>query len=310
MALELWTEKYRPSTVDDYVFQDERLRSQVKNWIKEKSIPHLLLTGPAGTGKSSLAKVLLTGMEIDPGDILYMNASDQRKLDDIRITVQNFASTVPMGDFKVILLEEFDHVIGLGQGALRRIMEDYADNCRFILTGNYSHKIIPAIKSRCQEIIIQNLDKDAFLTRAAEILVQENVELDEKSLDILDTYVSASYPDLRKCINNLQLNTQDGILLSQSQTTGSADWQLAAVELFKKGQIANARKLIVQQINAEEFEDFFRLCYRNLDWWGTEEEHQDEAVLIIRNGMVKHLSSADPEINLSAMLIELARIGK
>jgi len=305
----LWVEKYRPTNINEYVFQDERLRKQVKSWIKEKSIPHLLLSGPSGTGKSSLARVILNEIGIDDGDILYINASDDNGIETVRSKIMSFASTISMGDFKVALLEEFDMFTIQAQSALRRVMEDYAATCRFILTANFSNKILPPIKSRIQEIVINNLELENFKLKMVEILVSENIEIRDE--DILDTYIKDTYPDLRKCINTMQLNTNEGILLNPSKDdNSSADWQLLAIDMMKKGNISDARKLIVSQIRNEEYEDFYRLCYRNLDWFSKNVDLQDEAILIIRDALVKHAVVCDPEINLSATLVQLTKLGK
>lgn len=309
MVQELWVEKYRPKTVDEYVFRDQRLKNQVETWIQEKTIPHLLLYGPAGTGKSSLARILINNVGIEEGDLLYINASDQTGIDTVREKIQNFVSTFPLGDYKVVLLEEADHVSINGQAALRRILEDYAQGTRFILTCNYVNKVIPAIRSRCQDLEIKTLNRDDFKIKIAEILVSE--EINFESEDNLEVYVKAYYPDLRKCINTMQLNCQNGKLLLPSDNDDStADWQVVAVDLFEQGKIAEARKLICSQIQPEQVDDFFRLCYRNLDWWGDSPEHQEMAIIIIRDAIVKQVAVGDPEINLSAMLVDLARIRK
>lgn len=305
MAVSLWVEAYRPTSVKEYVFRDNRLKQQVEAWIKSKSIPHILLSGPAGTGKSSLAKVLLNEIGVQPGDVLYINASDQTGVDTVREKIQGFAATIPLGDFKVILLEESDHLSVNGQAALRRIMEDYSEDARFILTCNYANKIIPAIKSRCQEVLLHNLEEEAFRIRMAEILASEGIDCD---IEVLDTYMRASYPDLRKCINTMQMNSHDGKLLPPSDEASTSDWQIQAIDMFKSGNISKARKLICDQIRPEEYEDFFKLCYRNLDWWGKKESQQDAALIIVRNALVNHTVCAVPEINLSAMLVELAQI--
>ena len=239
---ELWVEKYRPKTVDGYVFRDEAQKKQVKNWIKEKTIPHLLFSGNAGIGKTTLAKLLFNELEVNEYDILEINASRTNSVDDVRDRIVNFVQMIPFGDFKVVLLDEADYLSPNAQAALRGVMEEYHTTSRFVLTCNYPNRIIPAIHSRCQGFHIAKIDQTEFTARVAEILITEEVQPD---LDILDTYVKATYPDLRKCINMVQMNVQDKSLLKPNEgDTGESDWKLDMVELFKAGKIQEARKLL------------------------------------------------------------------
>jgi replication factor C small subunit len=185
-------------------------------------------------------------------------------------------------------------------------MEDYSQTVRFILTCNYPHKIIAPIHSRCQGFHIAKTDHTEFTARAATVLVSEGVEFD---LDVLDSYVKATYPDLRKCLNLLQPNSQSGQLQPPGAADKSArDWKLECVDLFKKGRIREARTLLCQSSTPEEAEDIFRWMYDNLDLWGSTPEQQDQAIVIIRNGLVSNNAVTDVEINLSATLIELSQI--
>lgn len=305
---QLWVESYRPKDVDGYVFRDEAQRSQVKAWIKEGSIPHLLFSGAAGIGKTTLAKILINALEIDEYDVLELNASRENNVDTVRERITNFVSTMPFGKFKIVLLDEADYLSPNAQAALRGVMETYAQTARFILTCNYPHKIIPALHSRCQGFHVEKVDHTEFTARAATVLVTENVEFD---LDTLDSYVKATYPDLRKCLNLLQMNSSSGKLLAPSDTgTGTADYKLAMVDLFKHGKIREARKLLCEQARPEEMEEIFRWLYDNLEMWSKTEEGQDEAILIIRKALVNHSLCADAEINLSACLVELSQIGQ
>ena len=300
---ELWTEKYRPQTTADYVFRDSAQKSQVEGWIASGAMPHLLFSGAPGTGKTTLAKVLLNVLEVDSMDVLEINASNENNVDTIRNKITNFASTMPFGDMKYVLLDEADYITPNGQAALRGVMEMYHTSCRFILTCNYPTRIIPALHSRCQGFHIEKLDVTEFTARIATIGISEGVDLD---LETLDTYVQATYPDLRKCINLVQQNVVDGVLKAPQAGEGStSEWMLSAIDLFKAGNYKPARELIVSQARPEEYDDVFRFMYRNLELWGDSPAQQDQALLIIRDGMVKSVSCADPEINLSATLVEL-----
>jgi len=306
MAKEMWVEKYRPKTVTDYVFKDPKQRKQVMSWIADKSIPHLLFHGGAGTGKTTLAKVLAHELGVQEADFMYINASRDNGVDFIRDRITRFCSSMPWGDFKIVLLDEADYLSPNAQAVLRGVMEQYADEVRFILTCNYVHKIMPAVKSRSQEFHISNQDQTDFTSRVAEILITEGVDVD---LETIDLYVRATYPDLRKTINSVQQNVTDGKLSPPDEGDELAsDWRLKMVSLFRDGKIRQARELICKSASPEDFEDMFKFLYRNLDFFGGTDEDQDAAVVIIRNGMFKHTQIADPEVNFSATMIELENI--
>ena len=304
---QLWVEQYRPNTIDGYVFVDDAQREQVQSWIRDGSIPHLMLSGAAGTGKTTLAKLLINELGIDEYDVLYANGSKEaRKIEWVDKLI-GFCQTMPFGRFKVVLIDEADYMNKESvQPALRNLMEDYSQTVRFILTCNYPHKIIAPIHSRCQGFHITKTDHTEFTARVATVLVTEGVEFD---LDVLDSYVKATYPDLRKCLNLVQPNSQSGTLVPPAAADKSMrDWKLECVDLFKRGQTRQARALMCQSSSPEEAEDVFRWMYDNLDLWGSTPERQDQAIVVIRNGLVNHNSVADVEINLSATLIELGQI--
>ena len=303
---ELWTEKYRPDTIDGYVFKDQAQRELIESWIKTKAIPHLLFSGAPGVGKTTLAKILINQLGIDEYDLLEINASRENSVDTIREKITGFVATMPFGDFKVVLLDEADYITPNGQAALRGVMETYHSTARFILTCNYPNRIIPALHSRCQGFHIERTDVVEFTARVATVLVTEGVEFE---LDTLDTYVKGTYPDLRKCLNTCQMNSTSGKLTAPSGDEGtSGDWKLSAVELFKEGRINEARKLICSQARPEEMEEVFRWMYDNLSLWSKDPIKQDQAIIIIRNGYVNIPMVADQEINLSATLTELCQL--
>jgi len=304
---ELWVEKYRPKTTDDYVWIDREQKNMVETWIKDKYIPHLLLGGNAGAGKTTLAKVLVNELGIDPAEFLHINASRDNGVDVLRNKITNFCSTMPMGPFKIVLLDEADYISPPAQGILRGVIEQYSDSVRFILTCNYPNKIIPALHSRLQTISFKRLDETEFTARLATILVTEGVDVDGETLKL---YVKTTYPDLRKAINTVQMRSVTGKLEAPQTEDTEGDYKLLMIDLFRQGRIREARNMIIKQISLDEYEDVFRFMYRNLDFWGKDEDTQDSALLLIRKGLVNHSMAADPEINLSATFVELERLAR
>ncbi len=302
----LWTEAYRPQTLNEYVWRDANQRAKVEKWISDGALPHLILGGIQGTGKTSLAKMVLKLLNIPTGDIMEINASRERDPDIVANKILNFCTTWALGDMKYVLLDEAQVMTPLAQRILLGMMEQYHESVRFIFTVNAANKIIPPIHSRCQSFHFDALDTTDFTVRLAEILYNENVVFEVEHLDV---FVNMAYPDLRKCINLIQQSVVDGKLtVPQTKDAGGKDYLIEMVTLFQAGRFTDARKLVVAQAAPDEYTDIYRFLYKNLDIWGADEAKQNEALLIIRDGLVNHGLVADIEINLAATLCKLCMI--
>lgn len=302
----LWVERYRPQTLDQYVFHDETQKIIIERMIADQTIPHLLLSGVQGSGKTTLAHILIRSLNMDETDVLEMNASDENSVDDMREKVTSFVTTFAMGNFKIVLLEEADRLTANAQDALKRITEAYSETTRFILTCNHAHRIVPPIRSRLQEMHFAKPDRDSVLLCVAEILSKENVRC---SPNLLDSYVSLGYPDIRKVINLLQQNTVNGKLLPITQAATS-DYKFKLLDLLEAGNWVEMRKLTCSQVSAEEWEDVYRFLYENLNKVPKfkTKETWEAGIVVIADYLDKHGRVADPEINAAAMFIRLGQL--
>jgi replication factor C small subunit len=288
MKPSIWVERYRPKTISDVIFQDDRQHKQFASYVEAGDIPNLFLSGIQGTGKTTISKALVRDLQIDKADVLRINCSDE-KIDALRSKVSGFAMTMPFGKFKIVQLEEMDYLSLDGQALLRSLIEDSSKSCRFIATCNYENKVIPALKSRFQQFYFRAPDKEKIAERMVSILETEKIDYDA---EYLLTYIDVGYPDIRKTIQLLQGNIQNGKLLNPNQVSGNAaDWKFGLLDAISTGDFRKARKLVCESATREEHEDVFTFLYQNVDKMKVSDK--EAAIVTIAEYMKGHPLSSD-----------------
>ena len=300
----LWVEKYRPSSLDTDIGNDH-LKGKVKVYLESGDLPHLLLHGKAGTGKTTLAKILMNNIDCD---YLYINASDENNVETVRTKIKNFASSVGFKDYKIIALDECDYITPNAQAALRNLMETFSKHCRFILTCNYVERIIDPIQSRCQSFQIIPPSKKEVALHLTNILDSEQVLYEVSDIGLL---VNGGYPDIRRVINSTQRNVIDGKLVLDKGSVVQNDYKLKLLEILKtqdkKSAFKNIRQLLADS-QITDFADLFKLLYDEVDSYG--KGHVAECILVIAKYELSDSQVVDKEINAMAMLIELLGVVK
>lgn len=299
----VWVEEYRPKSIKDVVFASDAERANFERIVETKSLPNLMLLGPPGTGKSSISGSLLNDLGVRDEDVLSMNCSNE-KIDGVRDKVLTFAYTMAMGDFKVVQLEEFDNIGQDAQKLLRSVVEEVGNSCRFIITGNYANRIIPAMQDRFETYNMNRPDRDLITIRCAEILEKEGVEFE---VDDLLKVIEAGYPSVRRSIMLLEQSSRSGKLVIQGEGA-IADWKLQLLPLIEAGDFKSARKLVCESASREELQDVYRFLVANLHRMKKIEKKQDEAIVLIAQYQYQHSFVSDPEIQVAALFIELGAL--
>ena len=296
----LWVETFRPDTLDGYI-GNEHIIDKAKIWIQSGDVPHLLFYGSAGTGKTTLAKIIANAVD---ADIMYINASDENSVDAVRDKIKRYASTVGFRKWKIIILDESDYLTPNAQAALRNLMETYSRTTRFILTCNYVEKIIDPIQSRCQTFAITPPSKTDVAKRLVSVLEQKEVGYDIKDVAAI---INSSYPDIRRAINAAQASVVEGKLQLDRASAIQANYMTEIMDVLREPKNKQTSFTKIRQIIADskvkDFTALYTYLYENLDEYA--KGHMGPVILIIAEAQYKDVSVVDKEINVMAMFINL-----
>jgi len=301
MSHSLWVEKYRPTDLSTYV-GNEHLKEKVKVYLESEDVPHLLLFGKAGTGKTTLAKIVVNNIDCD---YMYINASDENKVDDVRNKIKTFASSVGFKSLKVIILDECDYLTPNAQAALRNLMETFSKHCRFILTCNYVERIIDPIQSRCQSYKVVPPSKKEVAQQMVNILNEENCTFE---LDDIALIVNAGYPDIRRVINSSQRQIVDGKLKIDTTSVIQNNYKLQLLEMLSSNAKLNDIRKLIADNSISDYSEIYRLLYDEVDNYG--KGKQAECIMNIAEAQFQDVNVVDKEINFMSLIIRIMRILK
>ena len=296
----LWTEAFRPDTLEGYI-GNEHIIEKVKIFITNGDVPHLLFYGSAGTGKTTLAKIIANSVD---ADLMYINASDENSVDAVRDKIKRYASTVGFKRWKIIILDEADYLTPNAQAALRNLMETYSKTTRFILTCNYVEKIIDPIQSRCQTFAIMPPNKTDVAKRLVSVLEEKQVQYDIKDIAAI---INSSYPDIRRAINTAQSCVIENRLTLDKASAIQANYMTEVLEMLKNAKdkkvaFTNIRQCIADS-KVRDFTPMYTFLYDNLDEFA--HGHIAPCILIIAESQFKDASVVDKEINIMAMFVNI-----
>ena len=297
----LWVEKYRPQDLSTYI-GNEHLKSKVSVYLESEDVPHLLLYGRAGTGKTTLAKIVVKNIDCD---YMYINASDENKVDDVRNKIKTFASSIGFRPLKVIILDECDYLTPNAQAALRNLMETFSRHCRFILTCNYVERIIDPIQSRCQSFKVIPPKRVDVARHLVHILEDEGVTYD---LDDIRLVTDAGYPDIRRVINSAQRQVVDGKLKIDTSSIIQNNYKLQLLDSLTNGSKLSEIRQLISDNSVSDYSELYRLLYDEVSVYSNNRD--SECILAIAEGQYQDVNVVDKEINFMSTMIKIMRILK